>query len=31
LSALGKSLRERVERSHSVDSWAEAMIRVAEQ
>jgi glycosyltransferase involved in cell wall biosynthesis len=29
LNALGASLRERVERSHSVDSWAEAIIRVA--
>jgi glycosyltransferase involved in cell wall biosynthesis len=31
LSALGTSLRRRVERSHSVDSWAEAMIRLAER
>jgi glycosyltransferase involved in cell wall biosynthesis len=31
LSELGRSLRERVERSHSVDSWAEAIIRVAEE
>ncbi len=31
LSALGRSLRERVERSHSVDSWADAIIRLAER
>ncbi len=31
LSRLGRSLRERVERSHSVDSWADAIIRLAER
>jgi glycosyltransferase involved in cell wall biosynthesis len=31
LSALGRSLRERVQRSHSVESWADAIIRLAER
>jgi glycosyltransferase involved in cell wall biosynthesis len=31
LSALGKSLRQRVEGSHSVETWAEAIIRLAER
>jgi glycosyltransferase involved in cell wall biosynthesis len=31
LGRLGRSLRERVERSHSVDSWADAIIRLAER
>jgi glycosyltransferase involved in cell wall biosynthesis len=30
LAVLGRSLRERVERSHSVDSWADAIIRLVE-
>lgn len=29
--ALGRTLRDRVERSHSVDSWAQAIIRLAER
>jgi N-methylhydantoinase A/oxoprolinase/acetone carboxylase beta subunit len=31
LSRIGRSLRERVERSHSVDTWAEAIIRLAQR
>ena len=31
LSRLGQALRERVERSHSVDTWADAIIRLAER